>query len=178
MKRSLDICFSILLLIILFPFLVLVGLFIAAIDGFPILFIQERIGLNKSRFYLYKFRTMNPDGVTPLGRFIRATGLDELPQLFNVLKGDMSFIGPRPLTEFDIVRLGWDSPEYDIRWSVPPGITGLAQFAPVCDKSLSCALDFHYISNRNLALDLKILLGSFAVIFLGKNSVKRLMRTQ
>ena len=96
-------------------------------DGRPILFRQERVGQARRPFDLVKFRSMRGHRITRVGRLLRATGLDELPQFVNILRGEMSAVGPRPLTESDIRRLGWDAARYDFRWRVRPGLTGFAQ---------------------------------------------------
>ena len=96
-------------------------------DGGPVLFRQKRIGCRRQPFDVLKFRSMRDGEVTRVGRVLRATGLDELPQFVNIVRGDMSAVGPRPLTAADITRLGWDDPSCDFRWSCRPGLTGLAQ---------------------------------------------------
>ncbi len=98
-------------------------------QGPPLFFVQERVGLRRKHFFIIKLGSRKDGHVTRFGRFLRKTGLDELPQLVNILKGDMKFIGPRPLTAGDITRLGWDTAEFDLRWSVKPGITGPAQLS-------------------------------------------------
>jgi len=87
-------------------------------DGAPILFRQTRLGLDRRPFTILKFRSMRDDKVTRIGGLIRATGLDELPQFVNILRGDMSAVGPRPLTAVDAARLGWTTPDYDFRWRI------------------------------------------------------------
>tara|TARA_B100000497_G_C7553837_1_gene334512 strand:- start:344 stop:706 length:363 start_codon:yes stop_codon:yes gene_type:complete len=111
--------------------------------------------------------------ITLLGRIFRKTGIDELPQLINILKGDMNFVGPRPLTKEDIVRLKWDGESQLRRWSVKPGITGMAQLVNVCDANVSWNADMEYISNRSVKLDLKIIWKSMLVPILGKSNVKQ-----
>ena len=100
-------------------------------DGRPILFRQERVGRARRPFHVLKFRSMRGDRVTRVGKLLRATGLDELPQFLNILRGEMSAVGPRPLTASDIRRLGWDAPRYDFRpllraggigWDYGPGL--------------------------------------------------------
>ena len=145
---------------------------LVVLDGQPALFRQERLGVRRRRFTIYKVRTMRDGRVTPLGRLLRRTGLDELPQLVNIARGEMRFIGPRPLTSDDVSRLGWDGPEYDGRWAVPPGLTGYAQFAPVCDRSVSWSLDDHYARHRSIGLDLKIVAASVLALALGKQRAK------
>ncbi len=111
--------------------------------------------------------------ITFIGSILRKTGIDEIPQLFNILKGDMNFIGPRPLTEFDVKRLQWDSDYYKPRWNVKPGLTGLAQLSPICHKKISYFYDQYYAKNKRLKLDMKILFASILIIFVGKESVKK-----
>jgi sugar transferase EpsL len=157
-----------LLLLLLFPVLLGVAIAIRIFLGSPIFFTQPRPGKNGKTFYFYKFRTMTnacdrtgkllPDAqrLTPFGLFLRRTSLDELPQLINILKGDMSFVGPRPLL---VKYLDRYTPEQRRRHEVNPGITGLAQVngrnAISWDDKFK--LDVWYIDNWTLRLDLKIL---------------------
>lgn len=138
-------------------------------------FIQERIGLNKDPFFVYKVRTMHQNKITGIGRVLRKTGIDELPQLFNILEGEMNFVGPRPLTKADIIRLKWDDDSKEIRWSVRPGITGMAQLVNVCDASVSWNCDMQYIETRSIKTDLKILWKSLLVPFIGKQKTKQII---
>jgi lipopolysaccharide/colanic/teichoic acid biosynthesis glycosyltransferase len=160
------------LLVLLTPLLLVLALLVLVCDGRPVLFRQARLGTGRRPFDILKLRTMVGDQVTRLGRVLRTTGLDELPQLANIAAGDMRFIGPRPLTEADVARLCWDSAEHDSRWLVPPGITGYAQFAPVCDRDVSWSLDDHYARNRSVPLDLRIVVASGAALVLGKRRAK------
>ena len=98
---------------------------------------------------------MRDGRVTRVGRVLRATGLDELPQFINILRGEMSAVGPRPLTAADIARLGWTAPRFDFRWRVPPGLTGLAQVTGARSGRLSLHLDRGYIARQSLLLDLR-----------------------
>jgi lipopolysaccharide/colanic/teichoic acid biosynthesis glycosyltransferase len=139
MKRLLDIVLSLAALAVLSPLLLAVAAAIAARDGRPVLFVQARIGRGGREFGMYKFRSMVKDAasrgpyyttagdsrITPIGRFIRRTSIDELPQLFNVLLGDMSLVGPRP--DVPAQRGLYDDAQWRERCSVRPGITGLAQ---------------------------------------------------
>ena len=98
-------------------------------DGRPVLFRQARLGRGRRTFEIVKFRSMRDGRVTRVGRLLRATGLDELPQFVNILRGDLSAVGPRPITEEDARRFGWTGPSAAARWRVKPGLTGLGQLA-------------------------------------------------
>jgi sugar transferase EpsL len=168
LKRALDVVGAATLLVLLSPLLVAVGVLVAVRMGRPVLFQQQRPGLNGKPFTIMKFRTMHdttdadgnvlPDGqrLTGVGRFLRRTSLDELPELFNVLWGDMSLVGPRPLLMEYLPRY---SEEQRRRHDVRPGITGWSQVngrnALTWEQKL--ALDVWYVDNRSLRLDLKIL---------------------
>ena len=160
------------LLILCLPPLCILGLVILVVEQKSPLFIQNRIGKNKVVFKLIKIRTMKNSKVTFIGSILRKTGIDEIPQLINILKGEMNFIGPRPLTQNDIERLGWESEFYFKRWSVNPGLTGLAQLSPICHKKVSIFYDLYYVKNRTIILDFKILFMSLLVIIFGKQNVK------
>ena len=141
-------------------------------DGGPLLFRQPRLGRKRRPFEILKFRTMRDGRVTRVGRVLRATGLDELPQFANILRGDLSAVGPRPVTAEDAKRYGW-SADADLRWSVNPGLTGLAQLAGrTIDESL--ALDLSYVRDRSLLLDCRLIAMSFVVNVLGKSRTRRL----
>ena len=137
----------------------------------PILFRQERVGKDLHYFKIFKIQTMVNGKVTHLGKYLRETGLDEVPQFINVLKGDMSIVGPRAITILDIKTKGWDKNEYSVRWSVRPGITGIAQ---LYDSSLSKAsffLDCVYIKNENILYDFNILCLTFLINIFGKSRI-------
>jgi lipopolysaccharide/colanic/teichoic acid biosynthesis glycosyltransferase len=167
-KRTFDLIFSVLLLIALSPILLIVTLSVRFHLGSPALFSQQRPGLGGHPFWLLKFRTMTDacgaDGVllpdserlTRFGRFLRATSLDELPELFNVLKGGMSLVGPRPLLMQYLERY---TPEQARRHEVRPGITGWAQVngrnAITWEEKFK--LDVWYVDNWSLWLDIKII---------------------
>lgn len=168
LKRVLDVLVSILLLIVLSPMLLLTALLVARNLGRPVLFRQERPGLHGKPFTILKFRTMldarAPDGrqlpdherLTPFGRRLRSTSLDELPELLNVLKGDMSLVGPRPLIMAYLDRY---TPHQARRHEVRPGITGWAQVngRNAVDWDERFDMDVWYVDNHSLLLDLRIL---------------------
>jgi lipopolysaccharide/colanic/teichoic acid biosynthesis glycosyltransferase len=167
-KRVLDITASALGLLVLSPVLLVTALLVAAKLGAPVLFVQDRVGRGGRLFRLYKFRTMTdergadghllPDSerLTRFGRFLRSTSLDELPELWNVLKGDMSMVGPRPLL---VEYLDRYTPEQARRHEVRPGITGLAQISGRNELSWDdrLKLDVWYVDNHTMWLDIKIL---------------------
>ena len=142
--------------------------------GSPILFHQERIGLNGRRFFIHKFRTMqtgeecDAERLTPWGRFLRSTSLDELPELWNVWRGEMSFVGPRPLPTHYEKRY---SKEQNRRHSVRPGITGWAQIngRNTISWDRQFKLDCWYVDNHSIMLDLKILFLTIKEVLLRKN---------
>lgn len=167
-KRLFDLIGSCVLLVVLSPLLLLVAIVVRLKLGAPVLFVQERPGLRERPFRLYKFRTMldaiGPDGsplpderrLTPFGRWLRATSLDELPELINVLKGEMSLVGPRPLLISYLERY---SERQHRRHEVRPGITGWAQIhgrnnLPWAERF---EMDVWYVEHHNLWLDLRIL---------------------
>jgi len=152
--------------------LVLITLGIWLIDGRPILFRQQRIGLNKQPFSIYKFRTMKNEVVTKSGKFLRQTGLDELAQILNIVQGDMSVVGPRPLTQADITRLGWDDAYHAQRWTIKPGITGLAQLYGGRSAKISWQMDRVCQAQMSWWLDTRIVLWSLMVNVLGKRRVR------
>jgi lipopolysaccharide/colanic/teichoic acid biosynthesis glycosyltransferase len=174
-KRLLDVTVSASVLVAGAPVLAATAALVWADVGRPLLFRQDRVGLGGRVFELIKFRTMKhavdadgrplPDAerLTRIGRALRASSLDELPQLINVLRGDMSLVGPRPLL---VEYLSRYSPEQARRHEVVPGITGLAQIAG--RNALSWpekfALDVHYVDHQSLALDLTILLRTFVAV--------------
>jgi lipopolysaccharide/colanic/teichoic acid biosynthesis glycosyltransferase len=145
-------------------------------DGRPVLFAQERAGYRRRAFRIFKFRSMRDDEITRVGRFLRASGLDEVPQLLNIVRGDMSAIGPRPLTEADIRRLGWADPEFDFRWSCHPGLTGLAQLLGAKANTDALPLDRVHAERWSLALGSQLIAWSFAVNVFGKARVRRWLR--
>ncbi len=110
---------------------------------------------------------------TKIGKRLRKTGLDEIPQFINVLKGDMSIVGPRALTDYDIKRLGWDDDYHSVRWNQKPGITGYAQVYGGQNKKTSWFWDKYYIHNQNIMVDLGLILVSFCMNIFGKKRVRQ-----
>jgi lipopolysaccharide/colanic/teichoic acid biosynthesis glycosyltransferase len=157
------------------PAMALITVAIVVDDGWPVLFRQERLGQGRRPFSILKFRSMRHGRVTRVGRMLRATGLDELPQFINILRGDMSAVGPRPLTECDVTRLGWLGARYDFRWQVRPGLTGLAQVTEARSGRVSLFLDRRYVARETLWLDVRLVAASFAINALGKARVRRLL---
>lgn len=186
-KQFIDFFVAGLLLMVTLPITVPISLAIKLTSEGPIFYSQVRTGLNGKKFRVYKFRSMYQNAeakgiqwakkkdprITPVGNFIRLTRIDELPQLWNVFKGDMSLVGPRPeRPEFDI-SLREEIPYYDVRYLVKPGITGWAQVsypygASVEDSYQKVAYDLYYIKNYSLILDLSIAFKTLRVVFLGK----------
>jgi undecaprenyl phosphate N,N'-diacetylbacillosamine 1-phosphate transferase len=175
-KRLFDIILSIILILILFPAMILIFFLIWFLIGFPI-FVQKRPGLYNQIFKFYKFKTLydQPNTISEkkrqnsFGNFLRKTGLDELPQLFNVLVNDMSFVGPRPLLAEYLKKYS----NYEKkRHLIKPGITGLAQVNPdpsgIKSWSKSIKLDIYYVTHVSFLLDIKILLKTFKLIILRK----------
>lgn len=173
LKRALDSLVAVLLLFLLFPVVVVVGMAVFFFDGRPVFFLQVRPGFAERPFLLAKFRTMSRSSesasvdesarVTKLGAFLRRTSLDELPSLWNVMKGDLSFVGPRPLL---MDYLGVYSSRHSLRHAVRPGLTGLAQ---VSGRNLlswkeRLDLDIVYVQRQSFWLDVKILLKTIVVI--------------
>lgn len=142
-------------------------------DGGPALFAQPRIGRGRKPFTILKFRSMREGEVTRVGHWLRRTGIDELPQFINVLRGEMSVVGPRPLTEADVQRLGWNGAQHDWRFAVRPGITGLSQLVAGRGARSTQRLDRLYLQRQSLALDVQLVALSFAVNVFGKSAVRR-----
>lgn len=182
-KRILDIVVSLIVLIPFLPVWVTIGMLIKLTSAGPIFFLQERPGLNKRIFKVYKFRTMKPgsekmvkgqevmkddDRITTVGKFLRRSKLDEIPQVLNVLKGEMSLVGPRPER---VSSLADYTDEISKRLNMKPGMTGLAQvsgniFLPLEERY---KLDIYYVENYNLLLDLKIVIRTIGVVLFGEN---------
>jgi undecaprenyl phosphate N,N'-diacetylbacillosamine 1-phosphate transferase len=145
-------------------------------DRGPPIFRQARLGYGRQPFMLLKLRSMRNEEVTRVGEWLRRTGIDELPQFINVLRGDMSVVGPRPLSSQDVKRLGWDAGDHDWRFTVRPGITGLAQLLAGRGARASERFDQLYLRRQSLRLDLQLIALSFAVNVLGKRRVRRWIR--
>jgi putative colanic acid biosynthesis UDP-glucose lipid carrier transferase len=177
-KRAVDLLMSLSALVIMAPLLLLIALMIRLESQGPAIFRQKRGGLNGKPFVIYKFRTMyvqedgasirhakrNDSRVTKLGAVLRRTSLDELPQLMNVLRGDMSIVGPRPHALAHDQYYGAILPDYHGRTACKPGLTGLAQvrgyrgdIADIKDMKLRVACDLAYIRSWSLALDIKLI---------------------
>lgn len=122
-----------------------------------------------------KFRTMVDGRPTRIGRILRTTGLDELPQFLNVLKGDMSIVGPRALTRSDIHRLGWNDAYHACRWSLRPGITGYAQLYGGQHRRTSWFWDRKYIGRNNALRDAGVIIASFLMNLVGKKRVRKII---
>ncbi len=195
-KRILDIILSLLLLVLLSPLFLITALALKINSPGPVFFSQQRLGFNKRLFNLYKFRTMVPDAekmqkdlekhneadgpvfkikndprITSVGRFLRISSIDELPQLFNVLKGNMSLVGPRPLPVRDYE--GFDQRWFNRRFSVRPGITCYWQVNGRSGLSFTkwIELDLHYIDSWSLKLDLWILIKTIPAVFRGAGAI-------
>ena len=170
-KRLLDVTAAMIALTIFAPALIVATSLIRLEDGGPVLFRQVRIGRHSQPFVILKLRTMR-DGqeVTKVGRWLRQTGIDEIPQFINVLRGDMSVVGPRPLTAEDLRRLGWMSDER--RQSVRPGITGPAQIFGGQTADQSSELDQLYIAKTGVLIDIELILISFTMNVVGKKRVR------
>lgn len=175
MKRILEFFLALIALLIFSPVLLGIFLSISVFDPGLIFFLQERMGSGKKIFRIWKFRTLKDGIPTRIGSFLRSTGLDELPQIWNILKGDMSIVGPRPLTGQDIERLGWGGEGLAQRWSVRPGITGLSQLYSGRGSKYSLCFDFSYLKKRSLILDIKIIILTLVMNLFGKKRIRNLL---
>jgi len=178
-KRVFDVLFSLIAVIILSPVFIVVSIVLAISDGFPVFFTQTRPGKNRNPFDLHKFRTMkvvrnqndelstDSERITKFGNFLRITSLDELPELFNVLKGEMSIVGPRPLL---MQYLGRYSDEQSRRHEVLPGITGWAQIngRNAISWEEKFRLDVWYVDHWTLWLDFKIIVQTIWKVIKGE----------
>ena len=188
MKRLMDIFGAIVAIILFSPVMLLAAILVKTTSEGPLIFKQERVGLHNRPFYMYKFRSMvvqdkaaekgkwtvqNDPRVTPIGKFMRKTSIDELPQLFNVLKGEMSLVGPRPERPFFVEKFKEEIPRYMVKHQVRPGITGWAQINGYRgDTSIMKRIeyDLYYIENWTIGLDIKILILTFFKGFINKNA--------
>ena len=189
-KRMLDLALSVIGLVVAFPVMALTAIAIRLDSPGPVLYSQERVGENGRVFRIYKFRSMRADAekagapiwamdkdprITRIGRFIRLTRLDELPQLWNVMNGDMSFVGPRPERPFFVEQLARQIPFYMQRHAVKPGVTGWAQVKYRYGSSIEDAMeklryDLYYIKHLSIFFDLTIVLDTVKVILFGKGA--------
>ncbi len=186
-KRAFDFLFSALALLLISPVMLVVALVVKLTSPGPVLYRQERMGMDGAVFHILKFRTMRVDAEhagarmatagddrrTPLGAFLRRTSLDELPQLFNVLRGDMSLVGPRPERPVFIEEFKRQIPKYHLRHKVKAGITGWAQINGLRGQTSiqkRIEYDLYYIENWSLLLDLKILVRTALGGFLSRNA--------
>lgn len=177
LKRILDLALASVLIVLLSWLLLILSIFILIFEGKPVGFLQERVGFKGKLFKIYKFRTMtrnaekigprhteiNDNRITKIGSFLRKTSLDELPQLFNVLKGDMSFVGYRPGVPENYESKDYKSGIFDVR----PGITGYAQIGgrSVLSVEEKRKLELKYIEDISFCTDLKIIIGTIKVVF-------------
>ena len=187
-KRSTDILLSVPCLILSSPLFAIISLAIKWEDGLPIIYKQERIGLHGKPFYIYKFRSMKADAekdgpnlleiegdtrLTHVGKFIRTHHLDELPQLWNILKGDMSLVGPRPERKYYIDQIMEHDPRYTYLYQIRPGATSYATlyngYTDTMPKMLRrLSLDLYYLEHRSWWFDAKILFKTMVNIMFGK----------
>lgn len=190
MKRLIDFVFSAIALVVFAPLFAICYVAIRCEDGMPVIYRQERIGLHGKPFYIYKFRSMRIDAekdgpqllldgalsdprLTKTGKWMRAHHLDELPQLWNVLKGDMAFVGPRPERKFYIDQIMEHDPRYRYLYQIRPGVTSYATlyngYTNTMEKMLRrLDLDLYYLEHRSWWFDAKILFMTFVNIVFGK----------
>ena len=186
-KRLLDLIFAIIIGICTLPLMIMAAIIVKLESKGPIFFVQERIGEGNKKFNIIKFRSMTTDAekngpqwaskndnrVTRWGKIMRATRIDELPQLWNVLRGEMSFVGPRPEREYFIQQLEKEIPYYNLRHTVKPGLTGWAQVmypygASVEDAYRKLQYDLYYIKHHDIIFDIKVLLKTITIVIFGK----------
>ena len=186
LKRLMDIIISFLLIILLFPFFIILCFLIKIDSEGPIIFKQMRYGFNKKKIMIYKLRTMlhsdnnasafvvgKEDQITNLGSFLRKFRIDEFPQLINVLFGNMSIVGPRPEQILFADEFSKKLKDYDLRYTVKPGLTGLAQITTgyafnLKTTELKTKFDKQYIENKSIILDIKIILKTIPIIIFGR----------
>lgn len=187
-KRVIDFLVAVFSIIIFSPLIVICFVLIKLEDGGPAFFKQERIGRHGKPFYIYKFRSMevdaekdgpclyqheNDERITRIGKFLRSHHLDELPQLWNVVKGDMAFIGPRPERKYFIDQIMEHDPRYELLYAIRPGVTSYATlyngYTDTMEKMLKrLEMDLYYLEHQSLWMDIKILWYTFANIVSGK----------
>ena len=186
-KRLLDILMAVVIGTICLPLMLIAAVIVKLGSKGPVLFVQERIGELNRPFDMYKFRSMAQDAekdgpqwaqkndarITRFGKFMRLTRIDELPQLWNVIRGDMSFVGPRPEREFFIKQLEKEIPYYNLRHTVKPGLTGWAQImyqygSTIDDSYIKLQYDLYYIKHHNIIFDFMIILNTITTVILGK----------
>ena len=187
-KRGCDVVFALLGLIILSPFFLVIYVLLKREGQGPVIFRQERIGYKGRAFDILKFRTMRADSekdgrprlaerdddrLTPVGKFLREHHLDELPQLWNVLRGDMSFVGPRPERRYFIDLIRKENPDYDYIFMMRPGLTSKATlyngYTDTMQKMLvRLRMDLEYLQERSLLMDIKIIATTVSFILKGK----------
>lgn len=185
-KRAFDVVLSAVSLLLLFVPMIMIGIVVRLDSPGPALFRQERLGLNGKPFMMYKFRSMRMDAekkgpqwaeredsrCTRVGRFLRKTRLDELPQLFNILKGDMSFVGPRPERAYFYRKFSEFIPDFGKRLSAMPGLTGWAQVngGYELEPEEKLRYDLEYIKKRSMKMDLLCILMTVRVVITGKGA--------
>ena len=175
-KRGFDVAGACAGLLVFAPVFAAIVAAVLIADGRPVFFRQPRLGYRRRPFSILKIRTMRDGRVTRIGALLRATGLDEIPQFVNILSGEMSAVGPRPLTEDDVRRLGWTAPAFDFRWDAKPGLTGLAQIIGPPSIGEALELDRAYVARWDPLLDCQLIALSFAVNAFGKSRVQRRLR--
>ena len=188
MKRTIDFCIAALCLILFSPLMLICYIAVRREDGGPAIFRQERIGLGGRPFYIYKFRSMtidqnrdeneligheSNDNLTRTGRIMRDHHLDELPQLWNVFKGDMAFVGPRPERKYYVEKIIERDPRYRRLYALRPGVTSYATlhngYTDTLEKMLTrLEMDLYYLEHQSLWMDAKILFQTFVSIVSGK----------
>ncbi len=187
-KRIMDVAGALVGIVVTSPIMLLAALLVKFTSPGPVIYRQERVGLHNKAFYMYKFRSMerqapseerkawtvrNDTRVTPIGKILRRTSVDELPQLFNILKGDMSLVGPRPERPLFVEKFKEEIPRYMVKHQVRPGLTGWAQVNGLRgDTSIRKRIeyDIYYIENWTVWFDLKIILMTFFTGFINKNA--------
>jgi exopolysaccharide biosynthesis polyprenyl glycosylphosphotransferase len=189
-KRILDVLTSLFLLVPFIPIWIIVAILIKLTDKGPVIYAQERVGKNGKPFIIYKFRSMYVDAekrsgpqwatkndprITPFGRFLRKSRIDEIPQLWNVLVGEMSIVGPRPERQYFVDKISKEIPWYIKRLKMKPGITGWAQVKHKYDETIEdvkikVMYDLYYFENMSIILDIKIIIQTVLVVLTGKGA--------